>query len=356
MTLSNALDIRALLVLGAGDIPGGHVVQATKTAAALEALGVDVTLTSEADAHDFAGYEVVHSFGGLPDIGRRARAEGAAVAISPIWWSAEYTAGSAALNRAKKLERNLRVGYSIAQRGIVQTAQRLRESIDRHALIFESADVLLPNSEMEAQQIRNDLRVSTPMRVVPNAIDETEFPASPPRPRAGVAYVGRLEPHKNQLGLIEELKNSGIALTIAGFSHPHHVGYVERCRRRADASTTFLVDAHHEVVMRLFQSSAVHVIPSWFETTGLASLEAAAGGCAIVTTSRGFAREYFGDLATYCDPGKRGSIRHAVERALSLGPSAPLRERVLSHYTWSRAAHATIDGYRLALAGSGRTR
>ncbi len=58
-------------------------------------------------------------------------------------------------------------------------------------------------------------------------------------------------------------------------------------------------------------------MPSWFETTGLSSLEAAAMGCNIVITRKGDAYEYFGDYAYYCDPESPDSIFKAIEKAAS---------------------------------------
>ena len=55
-----------------------------------------------------------------------------------------------------------------------------------------------------------------------------------------VAYVGRIEPHKNQLGLIRELHGTGVELMIVGDEHPHHPEYVARCRREADSKVTFV--------------------------------------------------------------------------------------------------------------------
>jgi glycosyltransferase involved in cell wall biosynthesis len=218
------------------------------------------------------------------------------------------------------------------------------------ALTFELADLLLPNSKLEAHQIKIDLGVTTPMHVVPNAIDVRMFtPPTLNTRRAGVLCVGRVEPHKNQLGLIDALRGSGVPLTIAGFRHPDHADYVQKCRQHADDSVDFMFDANRDNLVALYRSAAVHVLPSWFETTGLSSLEAAATGCAVVTTNRGFAREYFEDLALYCDPGSPRSIRQAVERALAEGPHAGLRERVVGRYTWDEAARQTVEGYRLAL-------
>ena len=71
----------------------------------------------------------------------------------------------------------------------------------------------------------------------------------------------------------------------------------------------------HAELAPLYRASKVHALPSWSETTGLVSLEAALCGCNIVTTDRGYTRDYFGDMAWYCDPYDNRSIRRAVEAA-----------------------------------------
>ncbi len=341
--------MRALILLNRGGVGGGHVVQATKTAEAVQSLGVDVVVSESAEP-DCRGFDVVHSFGASRDTLRDARIAGCAVAVSPIWWSAAYVTQQAPASRRRTAERALRLTHSTVRRGIDETARRLREPLVEKALQFELADILLPNSRLEAAQVRADLGVTTPMHVVPNAFDDQLFtPPDDQARRAGVAFVGRIEPHKNPLGLIRELSGTGISLTIAGPDHPHHSAYSELCRQVADSSVTF-VPAGDQLAMRdVYRAALVHVLPSWFETTGLASLEAAATGCAVVTTDRGYAREYFGDAAVYCDPGTKGSILGAVRTALASGSSQSLRELVLDRFTWAHAAKATIEGYESAL-------
>ena len=90
----------------------------------------------------------------------------------------------------------------------------------------------------------------------------------------------------------------------------------------------------------------VHVLPSWFETTGLSSLEAAAMGCNIVITNRGDAKEYFGESAFYCDPGSPESIRQAVEEASLHEGNEALRKKILESYTWQQAALQTLTAYK----------
>jgi len=348
VSLQNS-SMRVLVILDGGGVQGGHVVQAESTVAALRALGLSVGLARDTNV-DLRAYDVLHSFGAPAGVLRRARSEGLGVVVSPIWWSASYTTGQSTTNRLGRTLFGARIAHSAARRGIHETARRLREPLVRKALTFELADLLLPNSELEASQIRADLGVTTPMHIVPNAIDDGVFtPPASSSARTGVLCVARIEPHKNQLRLIDALRGSGIPLTLAGFFHPDHAAYVQRCRRRAEPSVDFMIDAGRDELVRLYRSAAVHVLPSWFETTGLSSLEAAASGCAVVTTDRGFAREYFDDLALYCNPGKRGSIRNAVERALVEGQRPGLREHVVQNYTWEEAAHRTVEGYHAAL-------
>jgi glycosyltransferase involved in cell wall biosynthesis len=343
--------VRVLILLNDGGLLGGHRVQARNTARALQKLGVDVTIVNANDVGAGA-YDVVHLFGASNRLVRAGRQAGSAVVASPIWWSAEYRiTGGRQPRLMHRLEFAARLAYSTSRRGIHLTARRLRQRFDEAALAFESADLLLPNSQREAVQIKDDLGVSTPMHVVPNAVDEQWFtPPEQPTQRAGVAYVGRIEPHKNQLGLIRELRGTGIPLVIAGPPHPHHAKYAARCRSEADGLVTFHPGGGPAQVRDIYRSAVVHVLPSWFETTGLVSLEAAASGCAVVTTNRGYVREYFGDLVAYCDPGTRGSIRSAVQTALAEGPSPDLRRRVIENYTWEQAARATVAGYELVLA------
>jgi glycosyltransferase involved in cell wall biosynthesis len=331
-------------------VPGGHRVQASKTAAALRAIGVDLEIGA-GNAFDFSLYDVVHAFGISRNVLRAARCKGAAIAVSPIWWSADYVTGqTTSANAVSRLVLATRIGASVLRRGTHVMARRIRSSVEDAAMMFELADVLLPNSKLEAEQIRADTGTSTPMRIVPNGVDLGLFtPAVPGRLRSGVLCVGRLEPHKNQLGLIEELKGTGIPLTLVGTEHPHHSSYAARCRAAAGANVRFISGCPHESLPDIYRTAAVHVLPSWFETTGLVSLEAAASGCAIVTTIRGYAKEYFGDFATYCDPGKRGSIRTAVKHALATPAPSALRASILANFTWAHAAAATLAAYEQAL-------
>ena len=77
----------------------------------------------------------------------------------------------------------------------------------------------------------------------------------------------------------------------------------------------FIDHLPQEELIHYYQKAKVHVLPSWFETCGLSTLEAAAMGCNIVITNKGYASEYFNDHAFYCDPSSPASILDAIYKA-----------------------------------------
>lgn len=333
------------------------MVQMLSTAAALRKIGVD--------AHTFSGpnpdlttVAIVHGFGLNTIELRVARRLGIRTVLSTIYWSRTYRAEIYAVGgRAptRTLGR-LRTGAILAKAALFgpnALARRAAVYSDADLVAaYESADLLLPNSVAEARSIQAELGVTTPMRVVPNAVDEEllDLRGNPREERSTVLCLGRLEPHKNQLGVIRALSRTGLPVEIVGPVHPHHQRYETLCREAAAGSNVRLVGPiEHSNLGPTLSRARVSVLASWFETTGLASLEAGAAGANVVTTDRGHAREYFSDLAWYCNPAHDSSIRTAVMAAWETPPNGRLRARIAQRFTWRHAADATLDGYRAVL-------
>ncbi|QBF45284.1 glycosyltransferase family 4 protein [Janibacter limosus] len=352
--------MRVLMWINSGsEIPGGHRVQLQQTARALRALGVEV------DEHDGpflpdGDWDIVHGFQLSAGEVAQARQQGFPVAMSTIYVGLAY--GTAAGGGGP----TLRDGAGRTYRGMryLRASLRGREPLTRLATLemedqldrmraWSMADVLLPNAEGEARHIRDDLGVLTQTSIVPNAIDARLFAPGFDRPRlAGtVLSVGRIEPHKGQLAVIEALRGlPDVTLTIVGPTHPHHREYANLCRTAATDNVTLLSGVEHNELPDLYARHHTHVLASWYETTGLVSLEAAASGCTIVTTDRGHAREYLGDDARYCDPADPATIRQTTLAALGDSASASLRDRVTSQFTWEDTARATLAAYERVVA------
>lgn len=340
-------------------VPGGHVVQIERTAQALGDAGIEVVTEFSPDPAPVE-VDLVHGFGlDAADI-RRWHTRRVPVALSSIYWDRAYRTGDGPRPGARTLAgRGMRAFQfaraSLRGRGpLIEACLQVVDHEREMIAAFESADLLLPNARGEAASIEADLGVSTPMTPVPNGVDPASFsePAGPFEARSYVLFVGRIEPHKNQLGLIRALKDTGLPLTIAGPDHPDHRPYAEQCRAEGAGWVTNTGRVTDDELRQLYRGARVHALPSWFETTGLVSLEAALSGCSVVSTSRGHAREYLDDLARYCDPADTGSIRGAVRQAWSAPPSPDLKRRILDHYTWDHVAAETADAYRALLGGS----
>ena len=68
-------------------------------------------------------------------------------------------------------------------------------------------------------------------------------------------------------------------------------------------------------------------------------------GCNIVITDKGYTREYYEDYAFYCDPASPASIFEAVDKAATSALRPGLRNKILSNYTWDRAAASIAREY-----------
>lgn len=340
------------------------MVQMEMTAAHLaERPGITVVTSDTEHTPELAGVDVVHGYGLSAEQIHDVRRKEIPVVLSVIYVSRDYLVG----NLDPRPSRRERIRHS-ARRFAVLSVAALRGRLQQKRAAynswwyetvrrFQSADMLLPNSYMEACQIRADADVTTPMVVVPNAVDPAVFTDDNVGDREGVLYVGRIEPHKNQLRLIEALRGTGLKLTIVGADHPHHPRYCAAVRRAAAAepSVEMVGPVPHSLLADHYRRARVHAVPSLFETTGLVSLEAALCGCSVVSTNQGYAREYLLDMAEYCDPYDLDSIRGAILRSFESIVDGRLRQRVLDNYTWAHTAEATERAYRKVLEGRGRT-
>jgi glycosyltransferase involved in cell wall biosynthesis len=358
--------MRALLVVraDAATKPGGDIVHAELAARSLRALRVDTTVVAS-DAPDARGYDVAHVFGIFEPA--RAAAQIAAIrasrtplVLSPIWLDHRrfVTCGpqierALAARRPNDVERRL-AGFRAREAELTwrgRAARAADRGIAAQRSLVLAADVVLPASEVEAYLYGERLRASSvPFIVAPLGVDDDAFAVDRSAARAGVLCVARIEPRKNQAALLYALRDVDVDVTLVGRAHDR--GYLALCRRWATPRTRFVEHAVRDDVLRLMARAAVHAQPSWLESPGLSSLEAAATGTRIVVGDRGCEREYFGPDVEYADPADPSSIRTAVLRALERGPRerGDALDRRLGARTWERHGEATAEAYARAIA------
>jgi glycosyltransferase involved in cell wall biosynthesis len=331
---------------GAFQAPGGGENQLVQTGRHLEAHGVRVRLFSPwTDRLESA--RLLHLFGmsreGL-ELGRLARSRGVPVAISPICWYQPRAVAALEPSLARKA-----AGLSAwGLRSLAPAFPSWRREL------LHLADVVLPNSNAEADQLAGLFGVPLDrVRVVPNGVLPSFGTASPDsfRERWGpapfVLTVGRIERRKNTMGVIRAVGALGLPLIHVGDPVPGRGDYARECRRSGEGFVTWLGKLDHDdpLLASVYAAARVFVLPSWFETPGLAALEAALAGCAVAITPYGSTREYFGGLVAYSRPHRVEEIRRAIWSCWERGSDSRLAPRVATHYLWPNVAQITAEVY-----------
>jgi glycosyltransferase involved in cell wall biosynthesis len=326
--------------------PGGGENQLVQTARHLEARGLAVRPFSPwTDRLERA--RLLHLFGmareGL-ELARVARARGVPVVLSPICWLEPRALAALAPSRA-------RAAWDLAKWG-ARRAWRRWPTWRRELLGLCRA--ILPNSEAEARQlVRLFGADATRIRVVPNGVDARFAGADPAPFRAAVGpgdfvlSVGRIEPRKNVLGLIRAVRDRGMPLVVLGDVVPGHEAYAARCRAEGGDGVTWWPRVEHDdpLLASAYAAARVFALPSWFETPGLAALEAALAGTPVVITPLGCTREYFGAAAHYARPDRPGDIGRAIDRAWRHGHDPGLAARIGARCLWPEVARRTAEAY-----------
>ncbi|MHB1651449.1 MAG: glycosyltransferase family 4 protein [Desulfitobacteriaceae bacterium] len=316
--------------------PAGDTVQIVSTGRALTSLGVKVVLSTDPNAL-LTDYDLVHIFN-MTRIKEsyycflNAQKQNKRIVISPIYWNPQLF-----LQRKEAKAKDLAAW---------KHAQPMRARLAREC------DLLLPNSLLEADGLKEDFGPIAPYQVVPNGFPNNftgvggqvfreRFPSVPEK---FVLSVARLSPRKNQHWLARTCKDLGLTLVLAGPVNDRNYGDLVR----SFSNVTYAGTLQGQLLASAYAAATVHALPSWFETPGLSSLEAAACGTVVVSTDQGSPREYFLEHALYVNPLEEQSLRSALEEALKFSP-LPLTKHVLEHYSWSQVGQATLAAYQRLL-------
>jgi glycosyltransferase involved in cell wall biosynthesis len=326
--------------------PGGGENQLLQTGRHLEDLGVPVRLFS-AWTDRLENARVLHLFGmsheGLA-LARIAKARGVAVVLSPIIWYEPRALTALETNPYRRLAGT--VGYYLRQATPKIPSWR--------RALLHLADRVLPNSESEARQLVRLFGVPRErIRVVPNGVLPSLGTASPElfhdRFSASpfVLFVGRIEPRKNPLALIRAIRALDLPLVVIGEAPPGCERYWLECRRAGSERVCWLGGLENDdpLLASAYAAAKVFALPSWFETPGLAALEAALAGCAIMITPFGSTRDYFGDLVEYARPNRAREIERGLHKCWNSVADPRLARLVATRYLWPDVAQATAEVY-----------
>ena len=342
-------------------VRGGDTIQVVQTAKQLTELGVDVNILLSNEHIDYAKYNLLHFFNITrpADILYHGKKSGKPYVVSTILCNySEYDKHhrkgigmlfsflpADSIEYLKTMARWLMGKDHLSSINYIWKGQR--KSILE---ILNKAAMILPNSKSEYKRVGQNYLEEVNNIIVPNGInpDLFKWDRSLPKDEKLVLCVARIEGIKNQINLIKALNNTDYRLLIIGTNSPNQVNYYNECRTIATDNVSFIEHLPQNELVKYYQQAKVHVLPSWFETTCLSSIEAATMGCNLVITDKGDTKEYFEDYAYYCDPGKPESIFEAIKQASEAPVDDALRQKILTKYTWKHSALQTLKAYQLA--------
>lgn len=340
--------------------PGGDTKQLEETAEGLRQMGVTVDVYLSNQKIDYSQYDLLHFFNIIrpADVIAHAKKSGKPYVISTIfveYGTVKEEGRQGIVGMIKKMFSESTFEYIKTIARAVKNGEKI---VSKDYLLWghdasirwvaKHAKMLLPNSNSEYSRFAAKYKLSTPFHVVPNGINiasaSKQYPHSE-KYKNSIICMGRIESRKNQLNLIRALNNTPYQLYIHGKPSPNNMVYYEQCK--AEAAANIHVEGHldEDMLYTAYSNAKVHVLPSYFETTGLSSLEAAVMGCNIVVTDKGDTRDYFANDAWYCEPDDVTSIKRAIDAAFDAPYDENFKKRILSEYTWKRAAEETFAAY-----------
>lgn len=348
--------------------PGGDTMQITKTSEFLNKTNVvNVDIKTVGEKIEYNKYDLIHLFNICrpADLLGTIKESKKPYVVSTIF----VDFSEAEKNHPKfyrrlliKLLKNNNLEYLKAIARILKGHDKLtnisylyngqKKSIQK---IIKGAKVLLPNSESEYNRLLKAYNTKQRYMVIPNAIDVSVFSKNRTdnnkfdKFEGAVVCVGQITPVKNQLNIIKALNNTKYDVFIIGSAASNSKSYYDTCKQVACKNIHFISHQTQEELVEIFRRAKVHVLASWFETTGLASLEAAYSGCNIVISKKGDQQEYFKKDAYYCEPESLKTIKEAVDNAYSNPFNKNLKSRIEKDYNWNKTAEKTLEAYNLAL-------
>lgn len=372
---------------------GGDTGQMEHTKAAIEKIDptikIDINLKTEPE--NIRDYDIVHLFNldWIPETyiqAKWAKKHGKKVVLSAIHHSEKEV-----LLYERKAAYDIRKIYNFIFRSqpardvgkniyrslfhpgkIIPTLEQVFKGIrNLQREVLRMSDIVLVQTEKEVEDIREDFKYEDfKWKKIVNGVDLKTFENSEPdkfnslmKTEYGIDIstqpillsVGRIEPRKNQLAIVEafkalqkEGKLKDYYLIFIGAMTKHSFAYPELFKKAiADNPQIIYVGFQTpDILASAMAHQGVYVQASWFETTGLVSLEAALSGMQIVASGDRI-EEYLKDSANYFEPSNDEMLKNAILEAV-LRPKnlTAIQNEIKSQYSWENTAKQTIEVYK----------
>lgn len=357
---------------------GGDLVQIQNTAAELQKLGVSVDIKTDLNI-DISNYDLIHVFqlDWTADnyfYALKAKKYNKPLVLSPIHHNVlEVTKFDDTY--AFDFRRLSKILFKDQfQRDVLKNIYRALVSLNlkkiypvlvsvflglkkMHKKVLMLSDYVFVQTNLEVKDLEKTYDVKLKKcKLVPNGVGEQfNLEGKYKNPFDFDNYiisVGRIEPRKNQLRIIEAVKRfreeskEDVHLVFIGKTNKiNHFEYTLRFNTLLKKYNWIhhIEKVPYETIPNYFAFSKVCVSASWFETTGLTLLDALfCGANAVASGDR--AKEILGDLVSYCSPDNIDSIKNGIKEQYYAKPPK-LSEKMRKEFTWKNAAKQTLEAY-----------
>lgn len=374
-------DTKVVIVLPRGTLGGtfgGAQVQAVKTAKFLNKMGVTTDLAeADASASYLNGYDVVHIFDHTDTllVSRLVKKVQKKLVFTPLYWQLEkepsiirklqtYFASGNSQFFLNQLRRPYSMSFYLVWRAFPDFATPIKNLFGQMWLYpFRVADAIIVTTVAEERLLQNIFgrEFTSKIRIVHNGVDDEVY-GKPITHRVRdlfskeygisdyVLSVGRLEPKKNQLRLVQACCKLDIPCVLIGRQYDSHYS-----RKVLDMLKQSKIEHRHveflksdsDMLVSAYLNARVVALVSTHEISPLVTLEAGSLGRTVLVTKTGGAIEYLKDLAYYVNPESQQDVVAKLEEAWD-NPfnDTRVREYVLKNFTWSKAAERLSQIYQ----------
>ncbi|GAA4828618.1 glycosyltransferase [Paenibacillus vulneris] len=210
--------------------------------------------------------------------------------------------------------------------------------------ILEHAKFICPNSNAEKIHLIQKFQIEhleSKIFVILNGIDVQALISQKIEsinvelPEKFICCIGGIGPRKNQLNLVRAANKTKINLLILGRTSTGAEEYAKKVKEISNKNIHFIDYVDQQTAFYILNRSIGHIQPSYIETPGLASLEAAALGCPIVVSDVPPVKEYFGDFALYCNPSSVNSITDSLLQLSQKTRNNSMSHNFQKNYEWN---------------------
>ncbi len=324
---------------------GGPYIKIMECKKELEKLGHEVELFNMWSSVDkLKSYDIVHLVGSnfsIYGFARNLFYNNIEFLVEPVFFSSHSTNFLRRVNSIDKFTRKFIPGLWFDY-GFIRD-------------ICNWSELVLPNTTEEQNLISNGFNIPiNKFRIIPNGVSERFLYADPDifYKKYGIKNfilnVGHIGPkRKNILSLVKALEKINHPAVIIG--KILETGESESVKQIIQRNKHILLidelENDSELLASAYAACNTFVLPSLFETPGIAALEAALSGAKIVITPYGGTKDYFKNMVEYVEPNSIESIQQGVEKSLNAAKSDSLQNFIQENFLWSKIAQRSSEIY-----------